>query len=200
MEQSLKDGLIWDIKAGYGFHPMPAMTYEGSYFSKYQAMDMTDMGWSLTDARIKLVDKYYWGESLIDIGIGGGLFVSTIGCKGYDVCNQAVDWLKARNDYRDPYVCYPEAITCWDSLEHIPEPQELINRATRFVFVSMPIYKDRDDCINSKHFKPGEHLHYWTHNGLLDWFARLGFICLEHNQIESDLGREGISSYVFKRF
>lgn len=176
------------------------MTYGGDYFAKYQVMDKTPMGLLLTNARINLVDEYYSGEDLIDIGIGGGVFVNCYGCAGYDVSAQAVEWLTQRGDYRDPYTVFPEAITCWDSLEHIPDPAALIKRVKKFVFVSMPIYKDEADCRASKHFKPGEHLHYWTDEGLINWFARLGFICIESNQIESDIGREGISSYVFKRF
>ena len=63
----------------------------------------------------------------------------------------------------------------------------------------MPIYEDSRHCLKSKHFKPGEHLHYFTHDGLLLWFEQQGFACVEHNDIESQLGREGITSYAFRR-
>ena len=63
----------------------------------------------------------------------------------------------------------------------------------------MPIYRDQAHCLASKHFKPGEHLHYWTREGLLLWMGRLGFVCIEHNDAESRIGREGIESFAFRR-
>lgn len=201
MTNSLESGsLIWFDGLGYGWHTAPPMTYDGDYFAKYQEMDKTLMGVALTCARVNMVNAYYHGEDNIDIGIGGGLFVTSLGGKGYDVSDNAVQWLKTQQIYQDPYETFPESITCWDSLEHIPDPEALVSRVKRFVFVSMPIYEDEAHCRASKHYKPGEHIHYWTHKGLIDWFARLGFIPMEFNQIESDLGREGINSYVFRRF
>ncbi|MGA4815970.1 hypothetical protein ACPA9J_15915 [Pseudomonas aeruginosa] len=68
-------------------------------------------------------------------------------------------------------------MTCWDSLEHIPEPEKLLDHVGEWLFVSMPVYKDQADCLKSKHFKPGEHLHYWSVRGLIGWFAKMNFGC-----------------------
>lgn len=191
--------LHWDDKAGYGFHSAPPMSYTGDYFAKYQEMDDTPMGEALTDARVEMVDDHYQGENIIDVGIGGGRFASLMMCNGYDVNPSAVKWLKDQGMFRDPYQTKAEVLTFWDSLEHIPDPAEIVRQARKWVFVSMPIYRDEEHCLASKHFKPGEHLHYWTHDGLIDWFARQGFVLVDHNSFESDLGREGIKSYAFKR-
>jgi hypothetical protein len=191
--------LIWDDKAGYGFHSAPPMDYTGDYFAKYQLMDETPMGEALTDARVLLVDDHYQGEDIIDIGIGGGKFVILMMCSGFDVNPSAVRWLKDQGLYRDPYENKVEALTFWDSLEHIPDPIAIVRQARKWVFVSMPIYDNEAHCRSSKHFKPGEHLHYWTHSGLVDWFAQQGFILMSHNDEESRIGREGIKSYAFKR-
>jgi hypothetical protein len=200
MKQLLKDGLIWDTEAGYGFHPEPVMEYSGSYFEKYVQMDQTPMGFQLTKARCNLVERHYQGTDIIDVGIGGGAFCIESGAYGYDVSQEAVQWLKERGTYLNPYESKCTALTCWDSLEHVLDPVALVQCAKKYVFVSMPIYKDREHCVNSKHFKPGEHLHYWTQDGLIDWFARLGFVCMEISGIETQLGREGIGSFAFKRF
>lgn len=201
MSKSLPNGLsnclLWIDELGMGWHPAEPMNYEGSYFRKYQEMDETDMGAALTKARVDMVRRHYDGK-VIDVGIGGGRFVLESGGYGCDVNPEAVEWLGAYGLAADPYIgC--AAISCWDSLEHIPEPEELIERVENYVFVSMPIYKSAADCLKSKHYKPGEHIWYWTDCGLRNWFARLGFECVEMNQIESDLGREGISSYAFRR-
>ncbi|MFU2949835.1 methyltransferase domain-containing protein [Pseudomonas aeruginosa] len=194
----LTDCLLWSDELGMGFHPRPPMDYSGPYFEKYQALDATPMGAALTAARVDMVQRHFDGE-VIDVGIGGGRFVIESGGKGFDVNEEAVQWLKSRNAYADPYKGVA-AITCWDSLEHVPDPEALVRSVGEWVFVSMPVYKDQADCLKSKHFKPGEHLHYWSVRGLIGWFAKMNFGCVEINERESDLGREGITSFAFRRF
>ncbi|MNG41039.1 hypothetical protein D3C84_1299630 [compost metagenome] len=55
------------------------------------------------------------------------------------------------------------------------------------------------DVLQSKHYKPGEHLHYWTLPGFVNWCEAQGFELQEANHAESELGREGITSFAFKR-
>ncbi|HBP6284445.1 TPA: methyltransferase domain-containing protein [Pseudomonas aeruginosa] len=198
LPHGLTDCLLWSDELGMGFHPRPPMDYSGPYFEKYQALDATPMGAALTAARVDMVQRHFDGE-VLDVGIGGGRFVIESGGKGFDVNEEAVQWLKSRNAYADPYKGVA-AITCWDSLEHVPDPEALVRSVGECVFVSMPVYKDQADCLKSKHFKPGEHLHYWSVRGLIGWFAKMNFGCVEINERESDLGREGITSFAFRRF
>lgn len=198
LPNGLTDCLLWSEELGMGFHPRPPMDYSGPYFEKYQALDATPMGTALTAARVDMVRRHFDGE-VLDVGIGGGRFVVESGGKGFDVNEEAVQWLKSRNAYADPYKGVA-AITCWDSLEHVPNPEALVRSVGEWVFVSMPVYKDQADCLKSKHFKPGEHLHYWSVRGLIGWFAKMNFGCVEINKRESDLGREGITSFAFRRF
>ncbi|EMD8985955.1 TPA: methyltransferase domain-containing protein [Pseudomonas aeruginosa] len=198
LPNGLTDCLLWSEELGMGFHPRPPMDYSGPYFEKYQALDATPMGTALTTARVDMVRRHFDGE-VLDVGIGGGRFVVESGGKGFDVNEEAVQWLKSRNAYADPYKGVA-AITCWDSLEHVPDPEALVRSVGEWVFVSMPVYKDQADCLKSKHFKPGEHLHYWSVRGLVGWFAKMNFGCVEINERESELGREGITSFAFRRF
>ncbi|HEJ1634722.1 TPA: methyltransferase domain-containing protein [Pseudomonas aeruginosa] len=198
LPNGLTDCLLWSEELGMGFHPRPPMDYSGPYFEKYQALDATPMGTALTTARVDMVRRHFDGE-VLDVGIGGGRFVVESGGKGFDVNEEAVQWLKSRNAYADPYKGVA-AITCWDSLEHVPDPEALVRSVGEWVFVSMPVYKDQTDCLKSKHFKPGEHLHYWSVRGLVGWFAKMNFGCVEINERESELGREGITSFAFRRF
>ncbi|MCY0330060.1 methyltransferase domain-containing protein [Pseudomonas aeruginosa] len=198
LPHGLTDCLLWSEELGMGFHPRPPMDYSGPYFEKYQVLDATPMGAALTAARVDMVQRHFDGE-VLDVGIGGGRFVIESGGKGFDVNEEAVQWLKSRNAYADPYKGVA-AITCWDSLEHVPDPEALVRSVGEWVFVSMPVYKDQADCLKSKHFKPGEHLHYWSVRGLIGWFAKMNFGCVEINERESDLGREGITSFAFRRF
>lgn len=199
LPNGLTDCLLWSEELGMGFHPRPPIDYSGPYFEKYQALDDTPMGEALTRARVEMVARHCQ-SGVVDIGIGGGRFVTEADCWGYDVNAEAVAWLKARNRYFDIYANATEAICCWDSLEHIPEPEQLLAQVGEWVFVSMTIYMNQWDCLRSKHYKPGEHLWYWTQSGLIAWFARQGFGCVEVNEKESELGREGITSFAFRRY
>ena len=200
MANSLPDGLtdclLWAEELGMGWHPRAPMQYDGSYFENYRRLDATEMGEALTQVRVDMVRRHHQGE-VLDVGIGGGRFVTECGAIGFDVNPEAVKWLEEQGLFRDP----PQAaaLTFWDALEHIPSPARALEGAAEWVFVSMPIYLDSADALASKHFKPGEHLWYWTKDGLIRWFHRHGFACMEVNQAESDLGREGIMSFAFKR-
>lgn len=198
----LTDCLLWSPEKGYGWHSRPAMLYSGDYFAHYQKLDNTKMGMLLTRARLELVGKYCKPIDTVDIGIGGGRYVQESGGWGYDVCADAVTWLRDNGYYRNPYsdvMGDVKAITCWDSLEHIPDPRALLAEVREWLFVSLPVFEDADDVLSSKHYKPGEHLWYFSSTGFINWCAEQGFECVEMNRVESDLGREGIMSFAFKR-
>lgn len=204
MQKSLpngwEDSLIWCPERGMGFHPREPMSYEHDYWEKYLVMDDTPLGDALTAARKELVDFYYSGP-IVDVGIGGGKFVRSMDDRGFgfDVNTDAINWLMANNRFCDPYASNVDCISCWDSLEHICHPEALINQVNQWVFVSLPIFENPNTITQSKHYRPGEHIWYWSDFGLTKWFKELGFQLVEKNNMETDLGREAISTYVFRR-
>lgn len=196
-----RSGLVWLPEIGMGRYPVTRThrPYDEEYFSRYQAMADTGMGRQLTAARIQLVARHYHGP-LLDVGIGAGQFVEARpNTRGFDVNPAGIDWLKQRGLWADLYRDRYPALTFWDSLEHIDRPDVAVAKAGRFVFVSVPIFEGGDHVVRSKHFRKSEHIWYWTHEGIINWFASQGFMLAEHNVIESDLGREGIGSYAFVR-
>lgn len=199
-KQELKSGLVWLPEIGMGRFPVPKdRPYDESYFSRYQSMADTPMGQQLTAARIQFVARHYQGP-VLDVGIGSGQFVSCYpGALGFDVNPAGVEWLHGRNTYADLYACRWRALTMWDVLEHIDDPERAVHQAKEFVFVSLPIFEGAEHILSSRHYRKDEHIWYWTHEGLLKWFKAQGFTCVEHNTIESMLGRDGISSYAFHR-
>jgi hypothetical protein len=202
MRQTLPAGLtntfLWSEELGQGWHTAPPMNYSGDYFAKYQDLDNTKMGAELTRARLELVGKFVKPNTVLDIGIGGGRFVQESGGHGYDVSTEANSWLMKNKLYRNAEFGWP-AMSFWDSLEHIPDPEEFVSKVGRWMFVSMPIYTGMADVLASKHYKPGEHLHYWTFDGFVAWCGRQGLELMEMNHAETELGREGITSFAFKR-
>ncbi|OAT41373.1 phage protein [Hafnia paralvei ATCC 29927] len=198
--RELKSGLVWLPEIGMGRFPVPKdRPYDDSYFSRYQKMADTPMGHALTKARIELVGRHYTGP-VLDVGIGAGQFVEARAeTKGYDVNPAGVHWLVAHGYWKQLYdSCHP-ALTFWDSLEHIDHPELAISQAEQWVFVSVPIFDSADHILLSRHYRKDEHIWYWTHDGLIRWFAQHGFRCIEHNSVECELGREGIGSYAFRR-
>ena len=193
----------WDAEAGMGMDQteVPLDLYSSDYWSEYRKRDATPTGARLTLERIRFVKRNVGAEEVVDIGIGGGRFVTERGglTFGFDVSEPAVKWLKSNQRFWNPYRHKPQNITCWDSLEHLKNPAMLIDRVDEHVFVSMPIYKDAADCLASKHFKPGEHLWYFTDWGLEEWFHERGFALMERNKMETECGREGIESFLFRR-
>lgn len=192
--------LVWLPEHGIGRYPVPEKRpYDENYFSKYQQLANTPMGHDLTNARVNFVDRHYNG-SLLDVGIGAGQFIEARpNTFGYDVNPAGIKWLNQHGLWCDLYDGRYPALSFWDSLEHIDRPELAIAKAEHWVFVSVPIFENGDHILRSKHFRPNEHVFYWTHDGLIRWFAQYGFRCIEHNSVECELGREGIGSYAFRR-
>lgn len=199
LEQVAGDSLVWFPEKGIGFYPVNADVYDASYFNKYQRMASAPMGQQLTKARVDLVRRHYTGE-VVDIGIGSGQFVNEIKGRGYDVNPVAVEWLKANKKYKDPYRGNEvECMTFWDSLEHIEDPRAILSRAKEWVFVSMPIYRNLGHLLKSKHFRKDEHFWYFTQSGFVNFMQAQGFSLAETSRVETDIGREDILSFAFKR-
>lgn len=202
MQISLPSGweksLLWNVDEKMGVNLTPPIDYSFPYWDEFRKRDASPMGKALTQARIDLV-RAYTKDLPVDIGIGGGRFVEEMECYGFDVNPEANEWLHSRGSFCDPYSVRPIAITCWDSLEHIPNPSLLVNAVLDLVFVSLPIFSGPESTLKSKHYKPGEHIWYFTDEGITMWFERHGFSLVESNNIEELLGREGIGTYVFRR-
>ena len=198
--------LIWWPESGMGYFPVDQRlgVYDAGYWAKYVAMDASPMGQRLQRARVDFVERHLGSNAeLIDVGIGAGGFLTERNRRGLptfgtDVNPIALEWLSERGLWRDPCTDPVGALSFWDCLEHIPEPDPLLAPAD-FVFVSLPIFEGPEHVLRSKHFRKDEHCWYWTRDGLIAWMARRGFACAEHNTMESVLGREDIHSFAFLR-
>jgi hypothetical protein len=173
------------------------------YFNEYKIRESTAIGKSLIKARVDLVNRVNY-DLLIDIGIGAGGFVRQMNCFGYDINPEAVKMLRKDCYYINPYEIirpHPKKISMsfWDSLEHIEDLEPLLNQIDDFAFISMPIYKDLNHILRSKHFKPNEHCWYFTNIGLKRFMYYYGFVPFFESKIETSLGREDIESFIFTR-
>jgi hypothetical protein len=197
----------WWPQLGIGWYPVEAgiKPYDQDYFDNFARNADTDIGRALMQARIDFVAQHYQG-SLIDIGIGSGAFVEARRHQrpmrptfGYDVNPCGIKWLRSRRLFADPYAAPFEAATMWDVLEHMPNYPMLLDNVREWLFLSLPVFRDADHVLASKHYKPKEHCWYFTSEGLVFMMQSFGFELVEENRIETELGREDIGSFAFKR-
>lgn len=196
---------MWLPDPGIGYLPVQGFPYDEGYFNKYAEYEDTDLGRALNNARLGLVSRWAKTGYVVDIGIGSGQFVRTRAAtgartEGFDVNPAGVSWLRARNLFRNPAVgeAIP-SVTFWDSFEHITDPATVLNRASDWAFISLPIFKDLLHILSSKHFRPDEHCWYFTEPGFVRFMYDHGWDLMERNRMESELGREDIGTYAFAR-
>lgn len=195
--------LTWWPDIGVGYYPVKTglEPYNRDYWNKYVEMSNTQMGYDLNNVRRQLVERHHGNGVLVDVGIGSGAFIQARGQNtwGFDVNAVAADWLRERGLWWDPHFGNPPAISLWDVIEHLPDPQALMAHVGQWVFISTPIYQDHEHVLRSKHFRPDEHFWYYTRDGLVYLMRLMGFDLAECNVLETVLGREDIGSFAFKR-
>lgn len=193
-----KGEFVWWPERGYGIRtPDAAFPYDEAYYSKQRARENTEVGRLLVRHRAKFVGNT--GPSIVDIGIGAGLFTQVCECQGFDVNPLACLWLREKGKWHDIYKESIDTACFWDSLEHILTPEAMLANVRSEAFISTPIYASCEHALRSRHYKPNEHIWYFTEPGLIQWMEKQGFYLLERNCDEERYGREGVGSYRFSR-
>lgn len=210
MEEIIKNlmdkDFMWFPKYQIGYSPATnCKMYDDDYFNTYVEREKTEIGKKLNEFRINLVNEYIKGK-VLDIGIGSGFFIrERRNCLGYDICPRAIDYLKSKNLWYDPYEIDQidhniKGVTFFDSLEHINKPGLLLNRLNnQHVFISMPIFKNLDHILKSRHFKPKEHCYYFTMQSLLNYMKTYSYEIIKIQDDETRIGRENIVTFTFRR-
>lgn len=180
-----------------------SVEYDVNYYEKYVRYESTEIATKLNEGRRNITEKYC--KTILDIGIGSGEFIksSKIKIYGYDINPVAIQWLKEKSLFQDPYQNMPhvDGLTFWDSLEHIPNPNELLSlvNSGQYAFISIPIFNDLKYVKKSKHYRPNEHYYYFTKNGMIKYMTDSNFSLIEIDDFETRAGREEILTFVFKK-
>lgn len=195
---------MWYEAEACGYYPVKLnnqATYGQEYFDKYVGYANTERGKLLTQARVDLVNKYIGPDAdIVDVGIGSGSFVDARAQRGTDVGEPMVRWLLERGKFVSLHNAgRVDNLSFWDSFEHIPNPGAYAARARKYVFLSVPIFRDKAHALRSKHFRPDEHFWYFTEEGIERFFHWMQFALVESNRMEEELGREDIGTFVFQR-
>lgn len=191
-----------------------ADVYDDAYFDKYRDMAESPMATALNDFRASIVLEELGRRftpdgrrSLIDVGIGDGAFLrrmdshkDKLSTFGNDINPAGIAWLIERASYGG--IDEPDTwdiATFWDALEHFPDPRVPLRSVRHLAFVSIPTFRDVEEAKASKHFRPLEHFWYWSIAGFTLFADAEGFDTTRIETTETDLGREGITTFVIRR-
>lgn len=206
---SLKDGDLSICEArGIAYQRDMRVTarYDATYLAKVDAYAGGEIAAKVNAGRLALISRHLpKGEALLDYGAGSGEFLTKARDAGYDargfeVIPDAASALKEAGLYADNPADF--AATClWDTIEHLPNPEGTLKRIPKggHLFASIPVFTDLRAIRNSKHYRPGEHLYYWTATGFCEWLALYGFRVLESSRHEMEAGRESVGAFAFVR-
>lgn len=109
---------------------------------------------------------------IIDIGYGNGAFIHAASKAGYNAFGSDVHGCGEKYNVRDVSIkdnSSWDVALMFDSLEHVANLSDVRNicHRSRVVIVSMPQRpSDFPDTMKWKHFRPGEHLHYFSWSSL----------------------------------
>lgn len=94
-----------------------------------------------------------------------------------------------------------DVVCFWDVLEHIPDFTEIepVLALAKNVAASLPLRSGEGDLDKWKHFKPNEHLHFFTERTLDALFQKYGFHRKKIGQPECP-PREDITSVLYERY
>lgn len=174
--------------------------YDKDYFLKYKGYEDSERGVAITKARCDFVRKNVVGDvSLLDVGIGSGDFIKAFSeaAKGTDINPYAIEWMKSegRWDDRETY----DVVTFFDSLEHFKDFSHMLKRTNRYIFVSIPVFDNAEEILNSKHYRKDEHFWYVSKSSFVSIMKDYGFMLIDISEFEIELGREGIVSFGFEK-
>lgn len=183
--------------------------YNQKYFEKgYKNAPLTEMAW----LRVGLIFNYIGltNKPLLDFGYGFGDFIKAAGFAGYKTYGYDVSDVEVEFDTIENLDDYPSGrwgvVTMFDSFEHIHDLSIVFDIKTDYFTITVPNFTNRLDEDNIRawrHYKPNEHLHYFTSRALKSLFSRHGYDLVDVIDIE-DLIRKSAQkesntlTYIFK--
>lgn len=152
-------------------------SYNADYAHQYDHLPVKEMSalrWNFIQSHLNLPA----GSRVLDVGYGNGAFLKHARSAGMDIYGIDLH----TEDFGVPVVnletkLHFDLICFFDSLEHFSDFQPLLNLRAGHVIVSIP---NTPAWLLSKprvwrHYKPGEHLHYFSRRSLDSFMHGWGF-------------------------
>lgn len=199
--ESKRMGMLWTDQRE------PIIKYDEGYYFKTFSKGQSEIAQSILRIRYDLVKDYLYSEGLLDYGCGNRIFLDYVrsqfpGCRlaGYDICRKTVENLRELYYDVETAFMFPQTIvTFWDSFEHLPNPEAILRKVRHACAFAVPIFSTLECAQRSKHWRPGEHLWYWTDIGFRRFIEAQGFELVKATALETMAGRDEIMSYLFER-
>lgn len=151
--------------------------YDGHYAHQYDTKPvrrMSDIRWNFIQSNLSLPLQ----SKVLDIGYGNGAFLKCAQAAGMTIYgidvhqeNFGIPTIDFDTDIKFDLICF------FDSIEHFVDFDKILDLDAKFVIVSLP-YRPRNLLQSPsawRHFKPGEHLHYFSEDSLKRLMDRWGF-------------------------
>ena len=166
------------------------VSYDSDYAHQYDRVPhqaMSALRWNFIQSALNLPV----GSKVLDIGYANGAFLKHARSNGMSIYGIDLH----TEDFGIPVVDFDtpieyDLVTFFDSLEHFPDFSPLLKLRVSNVVVSLPLTPDflLEDARAWRHFKPGEHLHYFSPASLDRFMRNLGFpVRLAHGHPEDEL-------------
>ena len=177
--ESLEHELAECVTCGHLFQQDLEVTqvYDHEYIKvRYDAYETTPL---MSHLRLGIVTAVAQGPKLLDVGYGNGDFIKSACKAGFDGYGNDIhgadygvrEWehLGVVPDFKEW-----DVVTFFDSIEHIPDLNVIrdLGRRAHTIVVSIPRKPSYFPCdLDWKHYRPGEHLHYFSTFSLQKLFA-----------------------------
>lgn len=180
---------------GYARSSIPADTslYGEENAAIGKQKQLSSVGTVLDNIRRDFVKRHVKAGRLLDYGCNYGHFITLFGNNGITAEGYDINPLNG-------FVIVPrgtfDAVTMWDVLEHIEgDPLALVKELLAkdsWLFISVPCVDGMpEDITASHHWKPGEHVHFFTARGLCAYLDKNGFSIEERNFDEGTVRTAG---------
>lgn len=192
------------FNCGYG---RPSIQTPMEYGTEYEKKYLSYPENALCKIRMDFVEKLNVlnRRNLIDFGCGSGAFVHYARGKGYAAYGFDVNDFTAH--LRPPKNFTARIVTAWDSFEHLTDEQQAAffheNKRAEIIVVSVPDFESCIDAASWRHYRPREHLHYYTEAALRTRFKKEGltahFCSHDEDAVRSAPWKNNILSIGFVR-
>lgn len=179
---------------GYAWqYNIKPFNYDYKYVDGYKKTPALEMSY----VRLTVLHKHVKQGRILDVGYGDGEFIRQAISRGYEAygydVNNVVNVPKVTNITGNW-----DAVTFFDSLEHIYDIQGFIEKIySRYIIITIPnfCHSILDGEISSwKHYKPNEHLHYFSKKALILFMQNNGYNVIDAHEYE-DLIRRANSKH-----
>jgi len=162
--------------------------YDEEYHAKYLRYAETGLGRRINDKRWDLVNRHMTKGIILDFGCGCGAFVRSNPNGDYRVVGYDINPASGSAG-PESLGWHFDAATFWDSIEHLQDPCDMLKRlGPDFVFMTVPdaLSLPTPFLFSWRHYRPSEHIHYFSRPALRKMMEVCGYEILEFSTAEGE--------------